>query len=113
MKKYRFILIIISLFCISCIRTKKPNIEDLHFFITFNKAAKADLVVISPRADSIYSIQESESSFDIYESSDTMYIDIQTLTTGKGRDQVNFLLDTCIHYICLQNETFSVNSIRR
>ncbi len=72
MKKYRFILIIISLFCISCIRTKKPNIEDLHFFVTFNKTAKADLVVISPRAYSIYSIQESKYSFNVYESSDTM-----------------------------------------
>lgn len=113
MKKFRFILIIISLFCISCIRTKKPNIEDLHFYVIFNKAAKTDLVVISSRADSIYSIQDSESSFDVYESSDTMYIDIYTLTTDKGRDHISFKLDTCIHYICLQNKTFSVNSKRR
>lgn len=113
MRKHQFVLMIILSFFISCIRTKKPNIEDLYFFVNFNKATKTDLIIILPREDSIYSIESSGSGFSVYESSDTMYIDIYTLTTGNGRDQANFKLDTCIRYICLQNKTFSVDSIRR
>lgn len=111
MKKYKSALIIISAFFISCIQTKTPNISDLDFYIVFNETVNADLIVISPKEDAIYSIQDS--NIDIHESSDTIYIDIHALTTGKGRNQVNFKIDTCIHYISLQNKASPINSIRR
>lgn len=86
-----------------------PDYNDLSVSVLYSRYMKMDLVQIYPRDHSKYIIKE----FDYFNSVDTMYIYIYSLTTGEGDPYLSIKLDTSSHFVCIQNRVFGAEGLRR